>query len=332
MRFSALFVVICCALVVTSATLAASAQTIRVGNTIERREGFPQGRDARTINWDDCQAGDTGDELSIALTVTVPSSLSLEIWAGVANCTSDITRTIPSNIPDFCWQVASFAVAQTGFYSLPVRDIVPHGGSGSGSGLADACSTAASTPSASGTVSLFFLLMEGNASVGTGSTLSLKYDLRGPDAPAVSSVAPGDAQLSLAWASPWLPSDLEHYQIYCEPADPTDPALCTSLNLSPGQPVSSASPRAQASNTATSGVAEGLINDVRYACGVAAFDAFGNAGPLSELLCAAPKVGAGPELTGRCQLCHAPITPGTSVTLLTLLGCLARRRARARAR
>jgi len=331
MRLRALFFVVFAALVVLSTAQSASAQAaiLQIGKTIERRADRPQELDVRTINWDDCQAGGAGDTLTVAATVTGATAASLEVWAGTSNCASDATRTIPANVPGLCWQVASMPLATTGLLSLAVRDIVPHGDSGAGSGLANACSTAASTPFAAGVVTLFFILVDGDISVGTGATLAVRYDLRGPDAPTISSVAPGDTRLFPTW-SPGKEADLRGYRLYCEPADATGPELCTSSTLSAGQLVPSAAPRDEVSQSATIGVAEGLSNDVRYACGVAGFDAFGNAGPPSNLVCATPKVGAGPELTGRCQLGRAPVTPGTSVAVLTLLGCLAWRRARAR--
>ena len=62
---------------------------------------------------------------------------------------------------------------------------------------------------------------------------------------------------------------------------------CTSSVLVPGQIPSSAYICGKASGP--SATALGLVNDMPYAVGVAAYDNVGNVGPLSQLLCATPQ-------------------------------------------
>jgi hypothetical protein len=338
MRLKALFFVVCSAVVVVSATLPAAAQTVVVlGKGIQRRADRPDGLDSRLINWDDCQAGSEGDTFGVTFTVTGASPPALEIWAGVSSSCADATfRTATANVPGLCWQIGLLLLPVSSSVALSVRDILPHGASGAGTGLADTCAMVASTPTGSGVVTLFFIPTDGIVNAGTGASLAVTYDLKGPAAPETVSVTPGDTQLELSWSLLTNAAlDTKGYQLYCEPAGSSDPESCIGFTLQPGESVLGASPRSTAGPSATHGIVEGLNNGERYACGIAAFDAVSNSGPLSSLVCMAPLKGASterePEPSGPCQLGHAPATPATSLATLALLAALARRRASRRA-
>jgi hypothetical protein len=314
------------ALALVSLSHAALAQSITISAAITRRADRPAGLDVRQVNSDDCAAGNEGDALGISFNVTQASGYSLEVWAGSrnANC-GDITWR--DTYPSMCWQLSSFLVTGSGTLELNVRDIVPHGSSGFRSGIPDACATAAALPFGAGTVNVHFILSQGGAAVPGGPVLPITFDLLGPGAVLVTSAKPSDAALSLSWSLPSEASDTKGYALYCEPAVIDDSGACRAETLDPGDVLPLDRSLSQVDAARSTSEVRGLENGKPYACGVSAFDAFANVGPLSNLVCGTPEPVPPPrELTGRCAFGRATHNPSAFFPLLALLACFAARR------
>lgn len=196
----------------------ARAQTVRFGQPGVIRDDQEPGFDVSHINYDDCIRN--GQVEFNLLFENLEDDLQLEIWAGTSSgsCENDTLRV--DNTPTHCWQLLS-AEPIDGTYVVPIRDIIPHNGSGAGTGMADACEQTGSN-----SITVYFMLFAGNTNRTTSPlTTVFKYDLSGPSAPTLESVGVGEESLILKW-DPKPSSDILGYYLYCEEAiDPEDAPL-----------------------------------------------------------------------------------------------------------
>jgi hypothetical protein len=300
----------------------ARAQTITlstsgVSHTIAR-DGY---RVNTAINYADCR---DEDAIEFSLSLASRGSYALEAWAGSA-CDTESNRTNSSST--LCWKVYS-AVPNTNYpvLKIPVRSILYGRTLASGSssstdasdagtttseqGVPDACHEKSASASAQ-TITLYFMFVDGGeVAQGTITTWVATYKLVAPPPPDHVSAGVGENLLIIDFSYDDANSDttINGYQFFCDPppgaAAAADAGLtsqdgggalpsCTvSDRLIPGMRVSDDLQQfrcGEASSTAVSGMATGLVNYVAYNVAVAATDTFENVGELSTLGCQVPQ-------------------------------------------
>jgi len=297
----------------------AQAQTITlsssgVSHTIAR-DGY---RLNTAINYADCV---DEDEIEFSLSLASRGSYALEAWAGSA-CDTESNRTNSSST--LCWKVYS-AVPNTNYpvLKIPVRSILygrtlASGSSSSTSdagttnsevGVPDACHDKTASASAQ-TITLYFMFVDGGETAqGTISQWVASYKLVAPPPPDHVSAGVGENLLIVDFSYDDANSDttINGYRFFCDPppgaaaedgglisedGGGTLPGCTVSNRLVPGTRVSDELQQyrcGEASSTAASGMATGLVNYVAYNVAVAATDTFENVGELSPLGCQVPQ-------------------------------------------
>jgi hypothetical protein len=304
------------------------AQSVTVGTIITRRANRPT-LDTKTINYDDCVNNDT---ISLTVTPVMASNYSMEIWVGAGSnqCQTDAVRQSPATSTEQCWQLRTINPAVISDLTFQVRDVLKfHGSEEAGN---DVCDEVAAGGTGGGSLTIYFILINGNTSTGTAGQLPLKFDLIGPAAPTNLGIGIGDTRLYPTWTiTSGTTADTKGYYVYCEESA----GACTGTQLvEDGIPVA-ALQRGSAGVNSTTGEASGLTNFTEYVCGVAGYDALNNQGKLSELVCGTPqpvngyfksyRASGGEAGGGYCTFGRAPVGGGGAVVLLAL-GALAIRR------
>jgi hypothetical protein len=302
----------------------ARAQTITlsssgVSHTIAR-DGY---RVNTAINYADCR---DEDAIQFSLSLASRGSYALEAWAGSA-CDTESNRTNSSST--LCWKVYSAVPnTNYPVLSIPVRSILYGRTLASGSssstvdtsdagtstssepGVPDACHDKTTSASAQ-TITVYFMFVDGGESAqGTITKWVATYKLVAPPPPDHVSAGVGEDLLIVDFSYDDANSDttINGYQFFCDPppgaaaaADagviPEDgggalPSCTVSSRLVPGTRVTDELQQfrcGQASSTAASGMATGLVNYVAYNVAVAATDTFENVGELSPLGCQGPQ-------------------------------------------
>src|SRR5450432_1343113 len=306
----------------------ANAQTITlptsgVSHTIAR-----DGNRVNTaINYSDCV---DEDAIKFALTLASRGSYTLEVWVG-SGCDVQSTRTTTSSTA--CWKVYSATPnTNYPVLSIPIRSILygrtlasgssttvdtSDGGATSATSVAsvpDACNDKSGTTAAQ-TITLYFMLVDaGETAQGTITQWAGTYKLVAPLPPDNVSAGIGENLLVVGFSYADTTSDttINGYQFFCDPppgaaaaADagvlPVDggstlPTCGASDFLVPGTQVDAALQRfrcGQASSTASSGNATGLVDNVAYNVAVAATDTYENVGKLSTVACQVPQAVTG---------------------------------------
>ncbi|MGC4087458.1 MAG: hypothetical protein QM756_06125 [Polyangiaceae bacterium] len=314
------------------------AQTVTLSTTVVRRANRePTGIKTNVISYADCAAD---DKFTFKLaTALVPTTLTLSVWSGsVADCGSPMRA--PGTVPEQCWEVGTYNPPPTGSFDIPVRDVLPHHATGALSAGADVCDTVASTGTGNGTLTIYLIPVNGNTLQGTAANYAVTYDLHGPNPPTNFHINIGDTRLIPAWTAS-SDTTIIGYRLFCEQSD-----SCVSSFLIPGSvPASTVPGGIQSSNpgpNATSGEVSGLANGEQYICGVAAKDALGNVGELSDTACGVPQLvngyykayraAGGAAGGGYCSFGRAPRGAMLSPLLFSALGALLVRRKRRSAR
>jgi len=302
----------------------AQAQTITlstsgVSHTIAR-DGY---RVNTAINYADCV---DEDAIEFSLSLASRGSYALEAWAG-SSCDTESNRTNSSST--LCWKVYSAVPnTNYPVLKIPVRSMLygrtlASGGSSSTVDASDAGTTTSSEPgvpdachdksaSASAqTITLYFMFVDGGETAqGTITKWDATYKLVAPPPPDHVSAGVGEDLLIVDFSYDDANSDttINGYQFFCDPppgaAAAADAGLtpedgggalpsCTASNrLVPGTRANAELQQfrcGEASSTALSGMATGLVNYVAYNVAVAATDTFENVGKLSTLGCQVPQ-------------------------------------------
>ena len=279
---------------------------------------------------------DTGDAYTFPVQLSgfpADGSVVLQVWAGLAgvDCTVASNR---STATQQCWKVAvdyNASTSSTPSIEVPVRALVSADVTAQNVNKGDAstCSQAASSgpfaASTAQTVTLFFLPVQAINTVGTGYQYPIKVDLNGPAAPASVAAESGDGSLTVSWTEVTA-GDVVSYNVYCDPSAGSEgaSAVCASTNLNAGQVL--ADPAKYLCGTvtglaSTEGQATGLENLTRYAVAVAAVDAVGNVGPLSNLDCGTPRPRSDEGVGGGACQAAGPLTAtGGGVGAIGVLG------------
>ncbi|MBX3182978.1 MAG: fibronectin type III domain-containing protein [Polyangiaceae bacterium] len=327
----------------------AGAQTLTLNTTNYGRtpEVSRQNADLnKAIALSDCEAD---GRYSLYLQRTGPAASTLRVFVSTGNdCSVKDNRTRDKG----CIEIHSQADNAANYtLDLYFRDIIAAHRTGSARCAAfdEACKQNACTDEDNGTrktLTLWFMLDNSSDTAINQLSWDTSYDLAGPPAPAGVSAGIGEEQLTVSWRAP-TDTDLASYRFYCDSAagGGDGGGACTSAALVPGEvPSSEYECGSNSSRTATSGTVSGLTNFQEYVVGVSAVDNLGNAGPLSELVCATPEPvddffelyrrAGGKGGGGYCAMSpsQAPARPLGVVVGLGMLGWFLRRRAQREAR
>ncbi|HEY0463049.1 MAG TPA: hypothetical protein VGC79_02520 [Polyangiaceae bacterium] len=186
------------------------------------------------------------------------------------------------------------------------------GGTGAGSGsnvpagTPPAC-TPTSTAVGAQTLTLYFLLIDGNLATGGQAQWKGTYKLVAPDPPTGVKPGIGENQAPISWTAPPVQTDqtIDGYQLYCDPAPGQDgldeagvivdpgilPTGCTESSvLFNGARPDEKYKCGSTGKTSTQATASNLINNVAYNVAVAATDTYRNVGVVSNPpVCAIPQ-------------------------------------------
>jgi hypothetical protein len=208
-------------------------------------------------------------------------------------------------------------------------------------------------------------LYPGNAMTGPTAKWAYNYDMGGPSAPVGVNAGIGESALIMKWTQASdAPIDLKQYVFLCDPPPGSGSStgaagaggegsdqdgsgvsdICTTAAFHEGQ-VPSYDLVAQhmcgnVQSTTTEGEAGPLVNNVRYAIGIASRDGYYNVGPISNIVCGTPELvtdffeayrkAGGRGGGGFCSIGKVRTHALTTLFLLGALGLIARRRTRAR--
>lgn len=259
---------------------------VMIQGTPTRREGrVPSGILPNVINYADCAAD---DKITFKLNnLASTSNVSLEVWAGTTADCGNVNRGA-ATIPTQCWQVYVATPWPTTSFSIPVRDILPHGVSGPLSSTADVCDKVAGDGTGNGNPVLYFVPVAGQAvSGGTGTTYNMVYDLKGPTPPTDFTIGLGDGRLIASWKTS-SDRDINGYRLFCEATDFCASQVLVPDNLPPTElpdTIKTSTP----GQTSVEGDVDGLENGQEYVCAISGTDKYGNVGKLSETACGIPK-------------------------------------------
>jgi hypothetical protein len=316
------------------------------------RTGF---RTNDTINAADCVDDDV---LTFNMTATGNQNTDVEIWAGT-DCELLVNRTTTAET--LCWKLFSAPVRNgTMTAYLHARDILagrtlnvpgsntpaaPVGTIVNGVGL-EACDPRNLVSSAAFEIQLFFMLVDGNASVvGNLAKWTARAKIAGPPPPQQMNVESGSESL-LAWfryvnnQSNDVTSD--GYTFFCDP--PPSSAAAAATAAPDAQPLcddsktalvagSTADPKyrcATAPISATEAEIANLQASTPYHVAMAVSDTYGNLGPLSPVACGVPRTKDVEVSACSVSRRRAPHGVGLSAAALAFWSLrFARRRARA---
>ncbi|HYQ40845.1 MAG TPA: hypothetical protein VER11_02725 [Polyangiaceae bacterium] len=155
------------------------------------------------------------------------------------------------------------------------------------------------------TVSVYFLLVNGNKDSFGGTSWKATYKLSASAPPDHVSAGTGENIAPISWSYDTTNVDtyINGYQFYCDPApgsasladagivpDPDVVPICQDTTvLKPGTLPDDQYKCGTAGRTATHGNATGLVNNVAYHVAVASTDTYLNVGNISENTCAVPQ-------------------------------------------
>lgn len=303
------------------------------GTPVRRNNRLPTGIKPTVINYADCAAD---EQITFKLS-NLPSTLTLDIWAGWASDCGSPTRGT-TTVPEQCWQVRTITPWPTDSFQLSVRELLPHHQTGPDTAPDTVCDDVANGGTGNGTVTVHFIPLASNTQTGANELpYPMTYDLQGPAPPTEFSVGLGDSRLIPTWPA-GSRADISSYALYCQPSD-----SCDSTYLIPGTIPAAEKPddveTSTAGQNATEGEVSGLVNDQNYACAIAAVDPYGNVGKLSEIACGAPKpvngyyksyrAAGGTAGGGFCSF-GRQVNPAAPPLVLAAVAALAARRKRRR--
>jgi hypothetical protein len=285
----------------------------------------PSGVTTNTINLEDCTANLF---YQFDLGVADPSaSYVLEAWAGTQDCSQLANRQSASSA--VCWPVAPFQLALTNPYLFNVRmQDIASGASAATHPVTYAPTTDptvchAQTQTGATALTLYFFFADGGSNpVGTVQQYPIALDTRAGDVQGNISVLGASSALIVNIAATSDPST-QGWNVYCDPppangsSEAGDASLSDAAASSPGACAPSSvliqgaaaplDPRylcAQTGATSTTVDVSGLINGQHYNVAVAATDAAGNVGPLSNVVCGEPTESS-TEVSGGGVSCSA---------------------------
>jgi hypothetical protein len=314
----------------------------------------PAGVPENAINLADC---DANLFYQLQLSIQNPSSnYTLAVWAGTQDCSVLANRQ--SSATSACWPVAPFQIVLTSSFLLNAR--VQDIASGVFATTHPVTYTPATDPivcqspqTAAKNLTLYIFFVDaGSNPVGTVQQFPITYDTRAAAVSGAISVSAGGADVVVT-IPPTTDPDTQSYNVYC------DPGQDVTVSAGDGGATSSetcadavlgATSSGSAQDAGTSGLAKylcatgsttaksitvgSLENGHPYAVAVAAVDAVGNVGPLSNVACGEPEAGAttgGASCSAGAVGAGAPAgAGGFGVLLISALGAVLRKRKRAR--
>jgi hypothetical protein len=196
----------------------------------------PQNLNPEGVNFTDCEQNLRMDFTLILSGFQGGDEASVQVWAGVEDCTQDTNRVTTAGTLHACWQVAGSygpvlaTTSQTITMSVYARDVlrysVPPASStaeqpydptfnysSQGESACHVQATDAAVP-----ISIYFIPVNStNNALGTAYQYSLSTDLVAPPPPTVSPILPGDTLLQVNWASPGTDPDIVGFAVYSDP-------------------------------------------------------------------------------------------------------------------
>ena len=296
------------------------------------------------LNRDDCLADDV---LHFPLRLANNAGFALTVWATESVALDCRETTLRSSAGRECWPLffGKFPEGQAQI-DLPVRDLLARG---RGAGTLQTCLGKEQLNPSHQPIVIWFMHVvtdERSESSGVSMFFTTQYDLLPPAGPVVS-LASQEPTLSLHW-SQVLDPDVAGYRVYCDSAPaPTSSGTglaeppCVSSVLSASLPPSADATLCGDVESPSTIEAEvsGLTSGQRYAVAVAAYDLAGNVGPLSNVVCGAPRDPEGRvDINGRggcgCVIAPARVEsrPFASLWLWLLIGGVLRTALRRRRR
>lgn len=316
---------------------AARAQTISIPNerALPRLDanGAPVVKRSLVLNPEGVNRHDCEDDQRIRfplLLAQFEANAALEAWASVSgvDCRQSTNRTGANAL---CWQVSdAIPLMQQVDVDVPVRRL-----------MSGALTEPASDDRICGSIDFtsldvqFLYFAPGNRDVAAVTkSITVVVDTIGPQPPSGLRAVPGDARVHVEWEPPG--NVVTAVNVYCEPS----PSSLLVPGTTPTRDFDARLRCATVSgSTSTAGVvtqsADGspLANDRAVAVAVAAVDAFGNVGPLSEGAAATPARGLSETDDGGCSTTGTAPRRAHGAALVVALAALAgirRRRRRVR--
>ena len=195
-------------LFVASLCREATAQTntnVVLSPTVTRRDGrVPEAIKPSVINLADCEADDM---VGFKINPISGANLTLDVWAGTSAECGVKHESILNG--DQCWLLVTFPTPPASTFEIPVRKILPRGEGGD-----TICADTAASGTGSGSVSLYFVPMVGNAYSGTAANYAMTFDLKGPPATEGFNLEVGDTRLIPTWTTT-NSTDISCYKFYC---------------------------------------------------------------------------------------------------------------------
>lgn len=275
-------------LAVTTAPAAALGQSITLQDSAIERTG--EQRDSTdfplAVSRQDCE-----ENVTYSFTVTMKSfsGLNYEVWvgAGSEDCSVEGTRvTTPT-----CWMVHEQAAnKETTTIEIPAQALLGISPAKSIDGALASCTPTDESNTERQKMTMYFLLIATGSEEKANDTYELEYDLLGPPPPTEISAGVGEQQIPLSWKVDGANTDTSAYRFYCTPNSSDNDKLCRSSSLVPAELPSEEDYCGRVDgSTASSGIARsGIQNGQSYTVAVAAEDALGNVGVLSDLDCVTP--------------------------------------------
>ncbi len=273
----------------------------------------PTGLLVANINRQDC-LDDNSLRFPLSFTGVPTSSYDFQVWAGAGECQDATTR---ASTTATCWPLYTTTpnIASTSV-TIRVRDIVAHrlrqpAPTVYAPAGIEACDSQTDSTGEK-TVNLSFMWLSGTT-VASTQTYAVKADLVGPNPPSGVSVGVDDTRLVVKW-TPANDVDTAGFRSFCQPIAegectgfgattetvfidagldpetglPIDGGTTTSTSSSSVIPDAKYQCGSGGDKTSTESTATNLVNGTRYAVGVSAVDRYGNAGPISTIVCESP--------------------------------------------
>jgi len=196
----------------------------------------PQNLNPEGVNFTDCMQNLRMDFTLILSGFTGTDEASVQVWAGVEDCTQDNNRVTTAGTLHACWQVGKTygpvlaTTSQTIGVSVYARDVLRYSAppavstaeqpwdptfnySSQGESACRVQTTDAAVP-----ISIYFIPVNStNNALGTAYQYALSTDLVAPPPPTVSPISPGDTLLQVNWASPGTDPDIVGFAVYSDP-------------------------------------------------------------------------------------------------------------------
>jgi hypothetical protein len=232
-----------------------------------------------------------------------------EVWVGDGStCVTNAERFPASGTTPRCFKVTPISGGGTPITNYPPIVL-------SGSDVARALhtiddATCIDSTASQHSASINFMLIrtaggDALASDTYDQTDNFNVDVAGPAAPGSVTASPGETSVVVSFDTTGATTDIVKYYAYCAVADGGSggaggtggaggaggssgaDGTCAASGLVPGE-IPSVAPCGEVTAPAGQVTATGLENGASYAVGIAAVDAVGNPGVLSELVCATP--------------------------------------------